>query len=189
MCIYHVPYNLILIPWFHSDFHKQILRVIFFQCDPILNWKSGATFRMMTRWCQVKSGLTTLIFDFNCSCTYDVTWLGDLIGWRIRGQNRNSQPAVNQKTSSQKNKKLPYETLARNQNLKHSSKTFVQSPHLNCQFFIQIVSFFCNFPTFKLRLLCWFAVNIIISSTFDLFKQIWFPLARNESQIEGFLDN
>ena len=85
--------------------------------------------------------------------------------------------------------KLPYETFAQNQNLKHSSKTFVQSPQLNRQLLIQTVILFSNFPNFEFPLLCWFSVNIIISSGFDLLKQLCFPLARKNSQIENFFAN
>ena len=51
---------------------------------------------------------------------------------------------------------------------------------------IQTDNLVSNCHTFNFPLLCRLAVNNTISNTIDLLKQIWFPLARKDSQIEGF---
>ena len=39
------------------------MRVAVFWSSSFLKYRRGANFRMITKWCHVKSGLTTLMFD------------------------------------------------------------------------------------------------------------------------------
>ena len=57
------------------------------------------------------------------------------------------------------------------------------------QLLIKTDNLFSNCHAFKFLLLCRFTFNIFISITIDLLKQIWFPLARKDSQMKGFVAN